>query len=89
VACRVADGVRWVEVDDGVVIFNPETATFIDLDEQGAELWLTMSESGWDDHTLVRHLVATFDSDEERASYVVANFVEDMARLGVLKREEG
>lgn len=78
-----------MEVDDGVVIFNPVTSTFIDLDERGAELWLTMSETGWDDDALVRHLVDDFGSGEERASYVVATFVDDLARCGVLERGGG
>jgi Coenzyme PQQ synthesis protein D (PqqD) len=73
-----------VEVDDGVVIFSGGTNTFVDLDERGAELWLTLSGLGWDDDALVRHLVLEFDTGEDEAAEIVEAFVQDLARHGVL-----
>jgi hypothetical protein len=85
VASRLGDRTRWIEVEDGVVIFDPDTNTYLDLDERGAELWLTMVDLGWDEEALVRHLVDEFASSPEQAEEVVASFVGELTRRGVLR----
>jgi hypothetical protein len=80
----LVDEVRWIEVDDGVVVLDPRSATYVDLDERGAELWLTSIELGWDDDALTRHLVAEFGSTQEQAQAVVLGFMEDLVRRGLV-----
>jgi len=84
VVWRLADEVRWIEVEDGVVVFAPRSTTYLDLDERGAELWLTSIELGWDDRSLSRHLVAEFGSTEEQAQAVVRGFMDDLERRGLI-----
>jgi hypothetical protein len=86
VVWRLVPEVRWIEVEDGVVVFDPRSVTYLDLDERGAELWLTSIELGWDDRALARHLVAEFGATDEQAEAVVHRFLEDLKRRGVVTR---
>lgn len=81
---RIVDGVRSIEADDGIVIFNPTSGQFVDLDVRGAELWQTMVEVAGDERSIERHLVATFSTDAGLAAEVVAGFFEELERLGVV-----
>ena len=81
---RLADGVHWTPVDDGVVIFCRGTGAFLDLDGSAAELWTVLHRANWVERTAVEHLLNRYVVDEADAEQVVGEYVDKLERNGVL-----
>ena len=60
VSVRIADDLRWVDVPDGAVVFDPGRGRFLDLSAGGAELWKRLAHGDqlddlqrWLEHTVL------------------------------------
>ena len=80
----VATGVRWIRVDDGVVIFVPQPAQFIDLNESAGELWDVLERGDWTPSIAIEHLAVTYGMASPEAQQVVESFLSDLGRRGVI-----
>ena len=80
---------RSVPVDDGIVIFNPTTRAFVDLNESAAEMWATLTASRWSAEAVAAHLVATYEMPAADARATVEAFVADLAANGIVIAPSG
>jgi hypothetical protein len=72
-----------IEVDDGIVVFEPSSNAFLDLNESAAELFVVLSRHGGSRTAVVDHLVAVHRLDVEAAQSMVEEFVRDLTEYGV------
>lgn len=79
---------RWIEVDDGVVIYNAATGGFADLNASAAELWLVLSEADWSEAAAVEHLTNVHGLPVGEARSIVAAFTADLTRTAVLEDDQ-
>ena len=84
-AWRLSDGVRWLHVDDGVVVFEPGSGRFVDLNDSAAELWDLLVGSSWDGEAAVDHLVRTHGVELREAGRIVSGFLGDLERNEVIR----
>ena len=71
---------RWIEVDDGIVVYDGSTGRFADLNESAAELWLVLSAADWDESAAVDHLTGRRDVSPPAAERIITSFLDDLAR---------
>jgi hypothetical protein len=83
---RAAPGVRWAPVADGLVIYEPATSRFVDLNGSGADLWALLVAECWDTARVVGRLAGEFDLEPEDAARFVDAFVSRLVEAGVLAR---
>jgi hypothetical protein len=83
---RAAPGVRWAAVADGLVIYEPATSRFVDLNGSGADLWALLVEERWETAGVVERLVADFELERHEAARLVDTFVSQLVGAGVLAR---
>jgi hypothetical protein len=88
VAWSIPEGVRWIEVDDDLVIFNPAVNRFAELDRSGAELWGVLAATDGDESAVVEHLVTQRHLEEPDAASIVAGFVSDLHDNQMLNRRD-
>jgi hypothetical protein len=69
-----------MEVDDGVVVYDPATGRFADLNPSGAELWVALEAAGWSAAPVEQHLVRTYGMSPEEARSVVRDFFGELER---------
>ncbi len=78
-----------IEVDDGIVVFEPSSRAFLDLNESAAELFRVLSRDGSSPEAVVEHLVALHRLDVEAAKSIVDQFVGELRRHGVRIPDRG
>jgi Coenzyme PQQ synthesis protein D (PqqD) len=83
-AWRLSDGVRWLHVDDGVVVFEPGSGRFVDLNESAAALWDVLVDASWDGEAAVDHLVRDHGVEQTEASRIVSGLLADLERNEVI-----
>lgn len=88
VGLRPPPGVRWVEVDDGVVVHDASTGGFIDLNESAGELWLIMSRSRWSEHAALEHLIGVRSMSPAEARAITRSFVAELLHRGALTSDD-
>jgi PqqD family protein of HPr-rel-A system len=69
-----------MEVDDGVVVYDPATGRFADLNASAAELWVALEAAGWSASMVGQHLVRTYGMSPDEARDVVAAFLGELER---------
>lgn len=69
-----------MEVDDGVVIYDPATGRFADLNASAAELWVALDAADWSVPAVEQHLVRTYGMSPEEARGVVTAFLGELER---------
>jgi predicted ArsR family transcriptional regulator len=77
-----APGARWLGVDDGLVIFVSETATFIDLDEHGRAQFDELAEHGWDAEIAEAAVTNPLDAADDDAATAVHRLVDVLSAYG-------
>ena len=85
-ATCVVEGVRWIRVDDGIVVFVPELALFVDLNESAAELWNVLEFGEWDTVMAVQYLVKSYGTAVSDAEQVIEAFLSDLVTRSVITR---
>ncbi len=78
-----------IEVDDGLVVFEPSSGAFLDLDESAAELFVVLSDHGGSSSAVVEHLVSVHGLDVAAAQAIVEQFVADLRGYGVTVPDPG
>jgi Coenzyme PQQ synthesis protein D (PqqD) len=82
---RLSEGVRWLHVDDGVVVFAPGSGRFVDLNESAAELWDVLVEGAWAGDVAVDHLVRNHGVERTEAGRIVDGLLGDLERNSVIQ----
>lgn len=85
-AVTLVKDVRWISVDDGLVVFVPEPPQFVDLDDSGAELWGVLERSAWSANSAVEHLQTRYGLAAEEALQIVETFLTDLEVRAVINR---
>ncbi|MBA2282232.1 MAG: hypothetical protein H0W25_13530 [Acidimicrobiia bacterium] len=85
---RLADGVRWLPVDDGAIVFNPANASFADLNAPAAPVFAALLEADWSADEAARLLVDGHGVDPEAAPRLVADLLDGLRRSGMLAQDE-
>ena len=83
-ALHLSPEVRWLSVDDGIVIFIPHSSGFVDLNASAAELWNLMIHSAWDVGAAVVYLTSVYSTAAGEAEQIVNSFLEDLKKNTVL-----
>lgn len=81
--------IRWIEVDDQVVVYCSSRQGFVELDRSGAELWHALAGGNWEVGSLASYLCDVHLMDSAAASSLVHAFIDDLARHGVEIVPEG
>ncbi len=89
VRLALGEGVRWLRVEDGLVLLVPRTERYVDLDQAAGHLWAQLEASGWDVESGVAWLASQHDISRDRARECVAGFVDELVALGVLVERNG
>lgn len=82
----VTDGVRWIQVNDGIVVFVPESAQFVDLNESASELWGVLGRGGWKPNVAVEYLTTEYAMDTDVALTTVESFLVELEHRSVISR---
>ena len=88
VPLRIATDVRWIDVDEGAVLFEPSKGQFFDLDVLGAALWSLLIAAGFDLDQVVQWIVEESALTPDEARQRVLDFTERLVALGVLLPHE-
>jgi hypothetical protein len=86
---RLADRVRWLPVDDGAVAFNPDTASFADLNASAAPVFAALIEAEWSEQGAAHLLVEDHGVDPDAARRLVADLLDGLRRSGMLTQDDG
>lgn len=76
-------GLNWREIDGEVVVLDVESSHYLNLNETGAVLWVTLAE-GATERQLVDKLIGEFEVDEQTARSDVQAFIVSCRENGVL-----
>jgi len=85
---RLADRVRWLPVDDGAVVFNPDSASFADLNASAAPVFAALLEAEWSDLEAARLLVEDHGLEFETARGLVGDLIDGLQRSGMLIQDD-
>ena len=83
---RVPESVRWMRVDDELVVFNPAAGTFAELDPTAADLWLVLGSAAWREGQMVEYLRTKYAMNESEATEAVRAFIADLEKNNALTR---
>ena len=81
--------VRWLSVEDDVIIFNSQLVSFIDLTGSGADLWHVLSKSDWSEEAACQYLSGVCSMSAPDAVATATTFLTDLERSHVLVQEPG
>ena len=82
----LASAVRWILVDDGAVVFNPENDAFVDLNESATELWELLSSVDWSSADAERQMSERYGMSGSEAHDVVSTFLAELSAFAVVER---
>ena len=82
------DAVRWLDVDDEIVVFNPISWMFANLDATAAELWRVLGAADWAEIEMIDYLRGRYKMAEPEATSIVRKFVADLEHNHALSRRE-
>ena len=71
---------RWIEVDDGIVVYDGSTGRFADLNESAAELWRVLNAADWDEEAARHHLTDVHAVPPSEAQVIVRSLLADLDR---------
>ncbi len=78
-----SESVVFTELDDQVVMLDPESAKYYELDPVGARIWMLLEDKP--SMTELRDaLTAEFDVDGETCLNDLADFLDNLAGLGLI-----
>ena len=83
---RVCPGVRSVQVDGCTVVYIPDGAHFIELNESATELWEALERGGWEPTSAVDYLESVYGTTTEEAHAFVDSFLADLERASAISR---
>ena len=81
--------VRWIAVDDGIVLWDQCSNRYVDLNNSAAELWEVLSCARWAPGSAVHHLRTAYGIDEMEASRIVDLLLENLISQGALAEVGG
>ena len=83
------DAVRWLDVDDEIVVFNPISWMFANLDATAAELWRVLGAADWAEIEMIDYLRGRYKMAEPEATSIVRKFVADLEHNHALGKSFG
>jgi hypothetical protein len=75
-------------VDDGAVAFNPDTASFADLNAPAAPVFAALIEAEWSEEGAALLLVEGHGVNLDTARRLVADLLDGLRRSGMLTQDE-
>ena len=85
---RLRDGVRWIRVDDGMVIFVPDTGAFLDLNETATIVFESLQRHRWSEAATCEQLEDDYDINPTAAAAAVDEAVTSLVQRRVLEHDQ-
>ncbi len=84
VSASIVPDLIWRVVDDNIVIVTPEAGDVHVLSQTGSEIWQLLAD-GKDASAIESYLVHKYTVSTEVAHHDVADFLRELATLGLLR----
>lgn len=75
---RPRAGVRWLRLDEGLMVLVPDPITFVELDEPSAVLMELLVELDWERAAAVEALVADLQLSIEEAANTIDRLIDNL-----------
>lgn len=83
---RPAPGAVSANVDGSLVVLNPRTSEFVELNAVAAAIWDTMGEGPTEASVITAAVLASFDVDPAVGTASVANFLDQAIEAGLIEQ---